>query len=124
MEPDVNPYQPSSHVHSPQPGHPSSAEPRDGWKFLLLAIAMLTSLTSIVPWLGVILIFLSGPVFLTWYDLRICARGQESHSFVLRWLARALGWIRLGLAILAASAAAFLGTCSITAWSLALSGAG
>ena len=115
----INPYEPSS-PSPPRDQQPKS--PSDLWKFFLLTIVVLAGLTSLVPILAVILIILCGPVFLTRYDFWLRDRGRDNSSRAVWWVGRMLGAIPLGLSIFAAAAAAFLGTCSVTAWSLTLSG--
>lgn len=121
MADGLNPYQAPDKL-PPESG--CSTASADGWKLLLLAVAVLASLTSIVPVLAIILIVLSGPALLSWYDLRLQRRGQRVESRILKWIARILGFINLAVSIFAAAAAAFLGTCSVTAWSVAMSGIG
>ncbi len=115
----INPYEPSA----PSPSREVRAKsPSDLWKFFVLGIAVLSSLTSLVPIVAIVLIVLCCPVFLTRYDLWLRDRGRNDPSRVLVWLARVLGAIPLGLSIFAAAAAAFLGTCSVTGWSLTITG--
>lgn len=116
MEPPVNPYQsPKVEIRS-TPSSLAPPPPREGWKYILLAVAILGGLVSFVPWLAVALLALSTPVFLR-YAIRSRRGAQVDESPPLSSrVAKVLGVVGLGASVLAASAGACLGTCTLTAW--------
>ena len=89
---------------------------RERWKFILLGVSLLLGLISYVPWLAVIFAIFSAPVF-----LRSHLRARRAASSGNLWRLKThgtgvAGTIGLAVSILAASAGAFLGTCTATLW--------
>jgi hypothetical protein len=123
MEPSTNPYQSPAAVPSASaiPAKPKPM-PREDWKYVLLAIAILGGLASFVPWLAIILLILSTPIIIRYViRSRSALPSGESPSMSVQ-LAGGLGTAGIVLSVLAASAGACLGTCTITAWGTQLSG--
>ncbi len=122
MEPSINPYQ-SPEAESPSTLRKAALPPsHEGWKYILLAVTILGGLASFVPWLAAIFLILSAPLFIR-YALRArrTLRPGENASLPVH-LAGGLGAIGIGLSVLAASAGACLGTCTIFGWGTQLTG--
>ncbi len=120
MDDQPNPYEsPQTESRLVPPPGPPEPHPRDGWKFILLAVAMLCGVASFMPWLAIILAFISAPVFVRYFLIRRQAEGGSppAPGTVVAGMTGAIG---LGFGILAASAGAFLGVCSAGTWTLAL----
>ena len=87
---------------------------------VLLAGAIACGLVSFFPWSAAILAAISSPIFIRYYVLRRQVAGGDSPApgTIIAGLTGAIG---LGLGIMAAAAGTLLGTCSVTAWSVAFS---
>jgi hypothetical protein len=118
MDDQPNPYEsPQTESRLMPPSGSNAPPPRDGWKFILLAVAIVCGLASFLPWLAVILGFISSPVFVRYFLIRRQAEGgaPPAPGTVAAGMTGAIG---LGFGILAASAGAFLGVCSAGTWTL------
>jgi hypothetical protein len=118
MDDQPNPYEsPRTESRLVSPSDQPMPHPRDGWKFILLAVAILCGLASVMPWLAIILAFISAPVFVRYFLLRRQAEGgaPPAAGTVIAGMTGAIG---LGFGILAAAAGTFLGACSATTWTL------
>ena len=84
----------------------------------MLAVALVCGLASFMPWLAIILAFISAPVFVRYFLIRRQAEGGSppAPGTIVVGMTGAIG---LGFGILAASAGAFLGVCSAGTWTLA-----
>src|SRR5262245_52891454 len=123
MEPSTNPYQSPEAVPA-QTSRTASNDsmPREGWKYVLLALAILGGLVSFVPGLAILFLVLSAPIFIRYaLRARTALRSAENASLPVR-LASVLGTVGIALSVLAASAGACLGTCTITGWGTQLTG--
>jgi hypothetical protein len=117
MDDQPNPYEsPQTESRIVPPSGSNATPPRDGWKFILLAVAIVCGLASFLPWLAVILGIISSPVFVRYFLIRRQAEGSAppTPGTVVAGMTGAIG---LGIGILAASAGALLGVCSATVWS-------
>lgn len=116
MDDQPNPYEsPRTESRLEEPPELLHPYPGDGWKFVLLGVAILCGLVSFLPWLAAILAFISAPVFVRYFVLKRQAAGgvPPTAGSVVAGMTGAVG---LAFGIVAASAGAFLGTCSVIAW--------
>jgi hypothetical protein len=119
MDDQPNPYE-SPRTESPMelPAEATGAHPRDGWKFVLLGIAIAFGFVSFFPWAAAILAFLSAPVFIRFFVLRQkSADGARLAPDTV--FAGVSGAVGLTLGIIAASLGAFLGVCTVTSYTIA-----
>ena len=116
MADQPNPYEsPRTESRMELPIAAPMLQERDGWKFVVLGIAILGGLVSFVPWLAVIFAVVSAPVFIRYALLRRqAASGKATDPGTI--VAAMTGMVGLSFAIAAASAGAFLGVCTLTAY--------
>jgi hypothetical protein len=114
MDEQPNPYEPPQVPAEPIKPAMANRSPRsDGWWFVGLALLTLCGLVSFAPGLALLFLALSSPVYIRYAnslhndDDLMRRRPQSSHMRILAAAAFLVG-------VAAASAGAFLGTCTVT----------
>jgi hypothetical protein len=116
----LNPYESPLPVGEYKP--PAKPPQREAWKFVLLGIAILGGLFSFYPRVAIILTVVSAPVFLRYAVRASVVDPVGTPQNISRKAATAVGLFGMAVSIIAASAGAFLGTCTLTGYASEYSG--
>jgi hypothetical protein len=114
MDEQPNPYEPPQvPADSDRPSAVNKLPRAGGWWFAGLGLLTLCGLFSMVPGLALLFLVLSAPVY-----IRYLKEFQSEESLVTRrplsLIMRVLATIAFVIGVAAASAGAFLGTCTVT----------
>jgi hypothetical protein len=114
MNDQPNPYEPPQVPAEPGKPPEAHASPRaGGWWFAGLALLTLCGLFSLAPGLALLFLVLSAPVY-----IRYVKEFQSEEDLATRkplpWILRILAAMAFVGGVAAASAGAFLGTCTVT----------
>lgn len=120
MDEQPNPYEPPQMPAESAPPAVAHASPRaGGWWFAGLALLTLCGMFSMVPGLALLFLVLSAPVYIRYlkeFQSEEDLAAVKPRSWIMRILAAAAFFV----GVAGASAGAFFGTCTVTAWPAAI----
>ena len=120
MDEQPNPYEPPQvPAESGRTAGVNAAPKAGGWWFLGLAVVTLCGLFSFVPGLALLFLSLSAPVYIR-YANAFQSEEELATKKPLSLIMRVLATIAFVVGVVAASAGAFLGTCTVTGWPVGL----